>query len=385
MRNAIFGRRIHITGSIPADDRVTTADAHRARDFVEQIVKELLKGGATFVLPVDAEKRRGDNVPFCFDWLIWTTIGRNLHLRPREAPAPLVIAVKHHKNEEQIPEEHIHFWDDFSVSDNVRVESAAHWNMNSKRMEVQARHGDILIAVGGGEGVLFLANAYHDAGKPVIPVDFPVSTTGSGTHKLREFGSVQMNASRLFRMSDGNTSQTWLSRITPNSRTVVKDVVERVVQLLEALEPPTAFAVRLLNPTMPEFSSVQEFFEGVVKPVIENHYGYRLVVVDGKQAVEEARIDQDIFTKLRRGSLVVADLTGSRPNCFLELGYALGRNARTIVTARDGTSPPFDVTTYAAHIWQSTGDLVDRQREFREHLISVKDRPPIVADTALIP
>jgi hypothetical protein len=37
-------------------------------------------------------------------------------------------------------------------------------------MEAQACYGDILIALGGGEGegVLFLANLYHDAGKPVI-------------------------------------------------------------------------------------------------------------------------------------------------------------------------------------------------------------------------
>jgi hypothetical protein len=154
--------------------------------------------------------------------------------------------------------------------------------------------------------------------------------------------------------------------------------------VLKVLEPPTAFAVRLLNPTLPEFAAVQEFFEAVVKPVIETEYGYRLVVVDGKQAVEEARIDQDIFTKLRRGSLVIADLTASRPNCFLELGYALGRSARTVVTARDGTSPPFDVSTYAAHMWKNSGDLIDRRREFSEHLISVRDRPPIVADTALI-
>lgn len=385
MRNPIFGRRIHITGSIPKIGEASTADANRAREFVEHLVKCLLKCGATFVLPVDAEKRRDDGVPFCFDWLIWTTIGKNLHLCPTGAPPPLAIAVKHHKNEEQIPDEHMEFWDAFGVSDHVNVDSAAHWNMNSKRMEVQARHGDILIAVGGGEGVLFLANAYHDAGKPVIPVDFPVSTAGSGTHKLCEFAATNGNASRLFKTVDEASSLTWLNRITPSSRSDIKEVVERVVNLLNVLERPTAFAVRLLNPDVAEFAAVQEFFEVVVKPVVEEEYGYRLVVVDGKQAVEASRIDQDIFTKLRRGSLVIADLTGSRPNCFLELGYALGRNARTIVTARDGTSPPFDIATYAAHIWKDSGDLFGRRAEFRAHLISVKDRPPIVADTALIP
>ena len=51
--------------------------------------------------------------------------------------------------------------------------------MNSKRMEVQARWGDILLALGGSEGVLFLANVYHDAGKPVVPLNRPMASTGS--------------------------------------------------------------------------------------------------------------------------------------------------------------------------------------------------------------
>jgi hypothetical protein len=382
MLNEIFGRRVHITGSVPKDG--VNAEAIRARQFVEQLVKDLLKKGATFVVPVDAEKLRDDQIPFCFDWLIWKTIRDNLHLRPHGAPTPLAVAVKHHKNEEQVPEEYAQLWDDFSATDNVRIDSAAHWNMNSKRMEVQARHGDILIAVGGGEGVLFLANAYHDAGKPVIPVDFPISTPSSGTRKLCEFAAVG-NANKLFRTRDNNTSLTWLERITPKPRSEVKQIAERVVELLEALERPSAFAVRLLNPALPDYGPVQEFFDVVVKPVIEDDYGYCLTVVDGKQAVEESRIDQDIFVKLRRSGLVIADLTGERPNCFLELGYALGGSARTIVTARQGITPPFDVTTYAAHMWKDKGDVTQRRTEFREHIESIKNRPSIVSDAPLIP
>jgi hypothetical protein len=291
--------------------------------------------------------------------------------------------VKHHKNDEQIPEEYAQFWDAFSGSDVVQSDHAAHWNMNSKRMEIQARHGDVLITVGGGEGVLFLANAYHDAGKPVIPVDFPVSTPGSGTRRVCEFANAG-NAQKLFRTRDGNPALTWLTRITPNSRSEPGTIVERVIDLLEALERPSAFAVRLLNPDLPDYASVEEFFTVVVKPVIEEEYGYSLVVVDGKQAFEQSRIDQDIFSKLRRSGLVIADLTGERPNCFLELGYALGRSARTVVTLRDGTKPPFDITTYAAHVWKPAGDVSERRARFREHLESVKARPPIVPDDPLI-
>lgn len=383
MTSAVFGRRIHIAGSLPEEAVAGTHEAERARQFVEQLVKNLMKKGATFVLPVDAEKKRTDGIPFCFEWLIWTTIAQNLRLRPRGAPTAVAIAVKHHKNDEQIPDEYIDLWDEFSSTDNVQIDHASHWNMNSKRMEIQARHGDILITVGGGEGVLFLANAYHDAGKPVIPVNFPVSTPGSGTQRICDFATAG-NAPKLFRTHDSTTALTWLSRITPKSKSEPRKIAEQVIELLDALEPPAAFAVRLLNPDFPEYAAVNEFFKVVVQPVIEEEYGYRLVVVDGKQAVEQSRIDQDIFSKLRRSGLVIADLTAERPNCFLELGYALGRSTRTIVTVCEGTKPPFDVTTYAAHVWKPTGDVDERRMRFREHLESVKSRPPIVADDPLI-
>ena len=56
--------------------------------------------------------------------------------------------------------------------------------MNSQRMEAQARWGDILIAVGGGEGVLFLANLYHDAGRPVVPLNCKLVSADTGARRL---------------------------------------------------------------------------------------------------------------------------------------------------------------------------------------------------------
>jgi len=154
-KSPLFGRRIHIAGSISNDVTVaSTEEVGRARELVEMLVKDLLQKGATFVIPVDDEKLRPlDNLPICFDWLMWDTIHKNMQSRPEGAPNPLVIAVKHHKNEEQIPGQFARLWDTLCGTVLVQIESAAHWNMNIKRMEVQARSGDILIALGGGEGV----------------------------------------------------------------------------------------------------------------------------------------------------------------------------------------------------------------------------------------
>lgn len=177
----LSGRRIHITGSIPEQTELASGEeVDKARAFVASLVRELVRQGANFVIPVDAEKfRSSDNKPICFDWLVWNEVIKNLHLRPPGAPGPLIIAVKHHKNEEQIPEEYIEQWDEYRGTSHIRIESAAHWNMASKRMEIQSRSGDVLITIGGSEGVLFLSNLYHDAGKPVIPLNFNIGSNNS--------------------------------------------------------------------------------------------------------------------------------------------------------------------------------------------------------------
>jgi hypothetical protein len=58
--------------------------------------------------------------------------------------------------------------------------------------------------------------------------------------------------------------------------------VATVIELLESLRRPTAFDV-------------------VVKPVVEDEYGFKLTVVDGKQPYEYNRVDQEIFRKASQG------------------------------------------------------------------------------------
>lgn len=385
-RSALFGRRVHITGSIAGDASVATSEeVGRAREIVQTMVKDLLHAGASFVIPVDAEKKRSDGLPICFDWLIWDTIHKNLHTRPEGAPNPLVVAVKHHKNEGQIPDQFAEVWDALRGSALIQIESAAHWNMNSKRMEAQARHGDILVVLGGGEGVLFLANLYHDAGKPVIPLNLKLGPANTGALRVFEYGLTGSNAQRLFQPESGTSAHSWLNRIEMPTRKNTVDCVRDLLRLLEDLARPKAFVVRLLNKTHSDYNDVQDFFDTVVQPVVEGELGYKLTVVDGNQPYNYAHIDQEIFSKLYRSRIVLADITGLRPNCFLELGYALGRGLPTMVLAKDGTKHPFDIHTLAGHHWKTTGSAEDRRREFRTHWNAIRGRPPLVPTEPLIP
>jgi hypothetical protein len=385
-KSPLLGRRIHIAGSIIEDSTIAKSeDVIQAREFIELLVKELLSKGANFVLPVDAEKTREvDGLPICFDWLIWKTINENLHSRPSGGLNPLVVAVQHHKNEEQIPKQFIELWDKLRVSDLVKIENAAHWNMNSKRMEVQARHGDILLTLGGGEGVLFLANLYHDAGKPVIPLNFKLGEKQTGSLKLFDYGLINTHTQRLFQ-TEGTKPHEWINRINFTTRNNNSDRVKTIINLLEVLERPKAFAVRLLDPKHEDFDDVQNFFDTVVQPIVEIEMGYKLLIIDGKQTYEQPSIDREIFTKLHRSSLVIADITGLRPNCFIELGYALGRGLPTMLLGKEGTKHPFDIAPFAAHHWKTTGNADDRRRAFQEHYQAIQNRPPLVPVEPLIP
>lgn len=386
MPSNLLGRRIHISGSIAKSlENAPTVEVDRAREFIAALVRELVKRGANFVIPVDGEPvRDADGKPICFDWLVWDTIFNNLASRPIGAPGQLAVAVQHHKTEKQIPENRRAMWNQLRGSEQVRVDNASFWNMASKRMEAQAHWGDILISIGGDEGVLFLTNLYHDAGKPVIPINLPVTAEATGSRKVFNYGLARSNSQRLLRTTGATDPHTWINRINFTEFNTVGEMVENTLGLLEALERPRAFVVRLLNPDHADFNAVEEFFEVVVKPVFEGELGFKLTVVDGKQAVEKSRIDADIFAKLHRSQVVIADMTGERPNCFIELGYALGRNLPTIVTAKDGCSLPFDIKTFAGFIWKEGGSIQERRTALKEHWNSVLSRPAIVDDEPLI-
>lgn len=387
-RSSLFGRRIHIAGSVSESMSVApSAEVRKTREFVALLVAGLVERGATFVVPVDDEKKRsGDKLPICFDWLVWKTLDERMGDRPPEAPTPYAVAVRHHKNESQVPSELATLWSRMRDSGHVELRNVGHWNMQAKRMDAQAERGDVLVAIGGDDGVLYLANKYHDAGKPVVPLNAPVTAEGSGARRLfDDVGMTRFHANRLFQPMSGRTAHDWLATVDfSNADRTTEKQVEQVVSLLEDLDPPHAFAVRLMDRKHKAWKDVEEIFRDVISPVIEREKGYKIIVVDGSQPLERPTIDQDIFEKLHRAQLALVDLTGSRPNCFIELGYALGRGLPTLLSARDGARRPFDIQGVPVYFWR-TGDSIDeRQEDFRRYWDTNIRRPALVPTEGLI-
>ncbi len=385
-KSPLFGRRIHIAGSIDEDLQIASkAEVENARAFVKELVSALVAKGATFVVPVDAEKLRSDGMPICFDWLIWEALTSSLVRRPTGAPNPIAIAVQHHKTEDQVPSDRVALWDGLRGSELLSIDNASQWNMASKRMEIQALRGEVLLTLGGGEGVLYLANLYHQSGKPVIPLGYRLCAETTGSRKLFNQALTRQHTSRFFRTEGQISSHDWINRLNFSSRHDVSQRVSVTMDLLESLARPTVFAVRLLNPAMPDFNDVEDFFSGVVQPFVEQELGYKLDVVDGKQAYEHARIDAEIFSKLHHSAAVVADITGERPNCFTELGYALARGTPLMMTAKKGTNFPFDVATLPGFSWDPVTTIEEKRRTFKIYWQANINRPSLIIPDPLIP
>lgn len=78
------------------------------------------------------------------------------------------------------------------------------------------------------------------------------------------------------------------------------------------------------------------------------------------------RVDMDIFTgdilvriksRIETASLVIADLTGSNPNVYLEVGYAWGKERPTLLITKDIDELKFDVKNQRCLIYENISDL----------------------------
>ena len=104
-------------------------------------------------------------------------------------------------------------------------------------------------------------------------------------------------------------------------------------------------------PFAPEFEDVYEF--GIYGPVRRGG----LVC----ERVDQASFTGDILTKIKEriatAKFVVADLTLARPNVYLEVGYAWGKEVPVVFLARSDESLHFDVRTQRCIIYGTIGQL----------------------------
>lgn len=131
-----------------------------------------------------------------------------------------------------------------------------------------------------------------------------------------------------------------------------------------------------LNPDHPKFKVVESFFRDIVDPIVDEAGMNRIEI--GTDKSEHAFINVAIFESLHFSALAIVDVTGERPNCFIEFGYALGNPNRVLVTAEEGTKLPFDQQMIPCHFWKPGDSIPERKKSLLDFGENNINRPPIV-------
>ena len=87
--------------------------------------------------------------------------------------------------------------------------------------------------------------------------------------------------------------------------------------------------------------------------------GYELIFQEKSEP--KGSIHDDMWENIEHCKLIICDLTGSRPNCFIEYGYAHSKGKQIIlcIEEKEGKSEeglmktPFDTLTQRFSFWRS--------------------------------
>jgi ATP nucleosidase Cap17-like protein len=380
----IRGRRITIAGSAAPDvDATLLGYAH---ELIRHLVTSLFAEGALFSVGVGKEPRRIEDPSqssVIFDWTVLETLGDRVAKARSSASTvqgKLIATITTDKTTNQIPDSRKALWSDLIAADSVLIRSVEPgWTSGAIRRQMQAELGDVLICISGGEGVEHLAKEFALQGKPVIPLDLQLgASTKDGTGGAGKlFGQMRAHPERFAPFTDLSSAGGLLTRIeTRQGKEPVANVVNGMLTLIKALKPPKAFYVRLLNPKVADYAEVEDYFRKIIDPVVKD-LGYEPIQM-GKADATSPWMEVQIFEIIHNAGVVIVDLTGVRPNCFTEMGYAFGRARKVIVTAKEGTAVPFDTNTYEANMWNPAKNVADSMTELKEYWQRNISRPPLV-------
>lgn len=372
--------RVHLAGSASqACDEGILRVAHL---FIESIVDSILKRGGGLVLGVADEPRANCDYPCIFDWTALEAVAASrssVTPWPAVRPAQIVV-VGSQRGLQKIPECRVSTWKECRVRGNFELKlMPPGWRMGELIRESQVLSGDVLVVLGGGAGVERLADLYRDEGKPVVPIHADLgafSNDGNGgSCFLHDCALADTRA--YFRLRDSVGSAT--ARLSALRLTADSDagaLASIVVQLLEDLRPRSAFYVRLLNTHHADYVEVESFFRSIVDAVVTER-GFTPHEM-GRARPDAAFINVELFEILHRAGLVVVDITGVRPDCMMELGYALARRRRVVISAKMGTTLPFDGDKLPTYFWENRGALDERVHAYSDWFDRYSDLPNIV-------
>lgn len=377
-------RRLHVAGSASPED-ADPALLGWVHDLLRQVVLDHVKSGGTVLTQIGADPRHrhDERRRTLFDWTVMETCRDALVdglVPPQPDGTPLVRAVCLASGRRDVSEENeavLSALRDAEALDVTQLPDRYLFGVMLR--QEQAEQGEVLLTMGGGLGVEQLAELYVKRRNPVIPLDvdigsFYADSPQGGAWLAKD---ARVHPERYFEVIGAMSATAHLDGLRTVGRLPKLEVMaSRLASILNALRPHQAFFVRLLDRKSEAFDDVEWFFRSVVDPVVAERGLQRMEV--GTDPQRHGFINTQIFTELHFATAVIADMTDQRPNCAIELGYALARGHTVLLCARDGERPAFDIDKLPFFFWSRDRSVSDLRTELTAYWNAQANRPTVV-------
>ena len=227
----------------------------------------------------------------------------------------------------------------------IQVSRRVDWELSHPDLSPpeQIAEADVTVFIAGRDGTFSAANWARIAAKPILGV--------------AQFGGA---ACQVFEQERGQFNERYAQCVTAQDFDIlcqdtddVAQLANDVVTLCERIV--TSSVVFTIMPFTEEFRDVYASYSSVC-----NEFGFSAARTDESDSGE--RIIPRILAGIRGAAFVIADVTSPSANVFYEIGFAEGMGKSVIVSAKKGTSLPFDIADIPVLYWSGQEELKEKLR-----------------------
>ncbi len=231
----------------------------------------------------------------------------------------------------------------------VRRSELLRWDLIGTRLTFPEpiAQADAIILIGGWEGTRRAANWARLAERPILPI----ATFGLGAAEIyqTELDQFKPRYGSRIKRSDYELLNSVFSDYRDETMSAF---AERVVSLAERIISPRQVFVIMSFADDPALEDAYDTFKSACEAK-----QFKAFRVDEHIDPSSQRIVPEILEAIEQSAFVVADVSEPKPNVYYELGWAQALGKPVIVTAREGTSLPFDIHDVPTLYWKNQKTL----------------------------
>ena len=141
--------------------------------------------------------------------------------------------------------------------------------------------------------------------------------------------------------------------ISPIESSFSSVTINREMQGVSKFRPNTAFIMMQIDRNQPDLDDVRDGIK-------DTFFSFGIKAVRADEIEHEDMITKRILDEIATSEFLIADLTGSRPSVYYEVGYAHAIGKRVILYRKEGTKLHFDLSVHNCPEYRNVGDLKEK-------------------------